>query len=473
MKKFFEKYDLFKIIGILLIVSVILTWFIPQGQFDGSAMAIGDITRIGVNDFFLYGMLSLYYFAVLVTFLLILGGFYELLSKTSSYQSLVNRLVKFLKGKEIAFVLVTSFIIAALTSISSEVFHLFIFIPFVITIVMRLNMSKITAFVTTFGSILIGIIGSTFGSYIIETEYLSYYFELGITSAIWYKVALFIVTFAIVQLFNFLHIKKTINKKNTKEEFVEKYEIDTKKKSRIWPMVILFVIIALFQILGYINWESSFKVKIFTNFHTWLTGLSIGDAKVVSYMLGNTVTAFGSWDLYNISIILLISTFIIGICNKVKFDDYLESMITGSKKLGKVIFMLLLAYVVCLFTVIFPTMPVVVDYFSTLSKSFNVYLSGIGIFISSIFTVELKYLFQSICPYFATLFGSESNNPVILIMLQSVFGFVQFFAPTSLMLVAGLSYLDIPYKNWLKFAWKIILGLFIAVFLILTIIAYA
>ena len=124
MKKFFEKNDLFKIVGIAILFTVLLTWLIPTSSFGTSTgkMVLGEITRIGLNDFFTDILLSVYYFAIIVTFLLVLGGLYQVLSKTSGYQNLVERFSKFLKGKEIWFVAIVSFIFAALASISNEIY---------------------------------------------------------------------------------------------------------------------------------------------------------------------------------------------------------------------------------------------------------------------------------------------------------------------------------------------------------------
>ena len=38
--------------------------------------------------------------------------------------------------------------------------------------------------------------------------------------------------------------------------------------------------------------------------------------------------------------------------------------------------------------------------------------------------------------------------------------------PTSMVLVAGLSYLDIDYKEWIKYIWKYILEIFIIIMIL-------
>ena len=60
---------------------------------------------------------------------------------------------------------------------------------------------------------------------------------------------------------------------------------------------------------------------------------------------------------------------------------------------------------------------------------------------------------------------------VISILLQSVFGLVSIFAPTSAMLFVGLSYMDIPYKDWIKYIWKFVLIMLVVIIAMAFIIA--
>ena len=101
--KRFQNNGLFKITGLMVLLTVILTWLIPYGYFQGGELVTEEITRIGLFDFFTYGLLGLYYFTVLVTFLLVLCGFYQLLSRIPAYQRLTDSFAKKLKGKFICY----------------------------------------------------------------------------------------------------------------------------------------------------------------------------------------------------------------------------------------------------------------------------------------------------------------------------------------------------------------------------------
>ena len=143
MKKFWEKHDLIKVSGLMVLLSVILTWIIPQGYFYSGSIQVGEITRVGIFDFFNYGLLGMYYFTVLVTFLFVLGAFYQVLAKCSGYQKLTDSLAKTFSGKEYLFVLLVLFIISAITAVTNEYFVMLSVAPFFITILRKMGLDKI------------------------------------------------------------------------------------------------------------------------------------------------------------------------------------------------------------------------------------------------------------------------------------------------------------------------------------------
>ena len=57
----------------------------------------------------------------------------------------------------------------------------------------------------------------------------------------------------------------------------------------------------------------------------------------------------------------------------------------------------------------------------------------------------------------------ESVYSSVAILLQGIYGIAAFVGPTSLLLIIGLTYLDIPYTTWMKYIWRFILALIIIV----------
>ena len=161
-------------------------------------------------------------------------------------------------------------------------------------------------------------------------------------------------------------------------------------------------------------------------------------------------------------IILLIHWF-----GKVKLDEIFESFAEGFKKISYVIVVLLFVYAILIFSVMFPVVPVIVDWIATLAKSFNVLLAGIGACITSIFGVEMQYVANLSAAYFAAMYAEQAS--ALSIIFQSAFGLVSFVVPSSAILMMGLAYMNIPYKDWLKYIWKFFLAMLVASIILIAI----
>lgn len=465
MKKFWEKHDLVKMAGIMVLISVILTWVIPQGYFQGTSLTVGDITRVGIFDFFIYGLLGMYYFTVLVTFLFVLGGFYQVLSRAGGYQKLTDNIAKKFKGKEILFVLVVSFVLAAITAVTNEYFVVISVIPFFITILKKMGLDKLTGFTTTFGAILVGILGSVYSSKIVgmNVQYLSVKYG----TYLWVKLVIFAIAYILFSVFTILHMKK-VSKSKKPEVMDDMFESETvTKKNKVWPVLTVLIIFALTALLAYMPWTAVFNVNWFADALTSVTSCKVFGSTIFSYILG-TIQAFGSWDIFGVQVLMLIATLIVKWIYKINTNDFFTSFGEGFKKTGKLVVVLLLSYLVLEFSVMFPVIPTIVDWFMKLSSKFNVLLGTIAGLFTSMFSVEYQYTLSLIGQYLANTYSAFTNQ--IAIMLQSTYGLASMFAPTSAVLLIGLSYLGITYKEWFKYIWKFLVAMLVVIIVLLLII---
>ena len=71
--------------------------------------------------------------------------------------------------------------------------------------------------------------------------------------------------------------------------------------------------------------------------------------------------------------------------------------------------------------------------------------------------------------YLTSVVADTASYPVIGVIFQSMYGFTMLFAPTSVILMVALSYLDIPYKKWLKTIWKLLLEFLVILLIVFTI----
>jgi len=362
LKNFF-KNDIAIAIGAMILIAVILTWCIPYGYFSGATFYEYGMNRVGLTDLTTLAYYSAYFAIDKVVFLLILGGFYGLLSKTSSYQKIITSIAKKLKGKEIISLVVTSVIIAALTSISTNSYAILLFVPFLISIFTKLKLDKMSAFTVTFGSILIGIFGATFGTEGLIAFNNYYAGNLGVDvlgSTLIIRSVILLVSLVLFNFFIVLHTRKVLNNKKSEEAKEDRFAVEnnTDKKVKTLPMIIVLSILTVITLLGIINWPG-FGIEIFNEFHTWLTGLTIGkDITIFAYILGNSAAAFGAWDLFTLCTLLFIVSIVVAIINKVGFSDYLAAIGNGFIKIGKPVLVLIgvfAAFIALYMTPIIPT----------------------------------------------------------------------------------------------------------------------
>lgn len=462
MKKDVKKFDLVKVSGIMVLLTVLLTWIIPQGSFSGTAISVTEITRIGLFDFFTYGFLGMYYFTVLVTFIFVLGGFYQVLSRIGGYQVLITKLAKKFKKKEILFTLIVSFIFTALSAVTNEYILLLVAVPFVVSIMKEMKLDKMTSFCTTVGSILVGTVGSMYSTKIVgmNVNYLGLEFN-----TLWYiKLIILLLAFIIFNVFNILHLRKTL--KNKEAEPVEDLFIsaDVTKKKTVWPVVVLLGLFAVISIMAYFPWNDVFGIKWFETALKSIQEFKLFDSTIFSYILGSA-TAFGSWDIFGIQGLMIITTLLLKWIYKLSLDDYLESFGEGFKKSGKLVILLLLSYLVLEFSVMYPVIPTIVDWFIGLSDKFNVVLTAVAGLFTSLFTVEYQYTVSLIGTFLKYTFADNANQ--IAIILQTTFGLASLIAPSSAILLMGLSYCDIKFKDWIKYIWKFVLIMFILLIVIM------
>ena len=343
MKKFFEKYDLFKIVCLAILVTVVLTWIIPSPTVANGMAGADSIKRVGLVDLFSSGVYGVNFFLQQLLLVLFVG---------SGYQVLVSRMASKLKGKENLFVIFSSAFIALLTSLLSQTFVVLIFVPFIVSLASKMKLDKLTTMLCSFGSILVGMIGATLGtegvSYFIN--YLSMYdTTIDIKTLLGIRFGILALTLVIYNFFTLLHLKN--EKKNEKEEvtldlFEEKVEA---KNAKVWPMALFLIVLFAFTVLGYMNWEENFGLTLFKDFHEWLIELAIDKYTIISYILGGRATYFGFWELYQIFTVMGILLLFIKIIYRIKLDDFIEQAVNGVKAMAKPALLMFLIFTVWLY----------------------------------------------------------------------------------------------------------------------------
>lgn len=467
-----KKNDKIKIVFCVLIFTMIITWFLSGGTFDASGtFEAAKMTRGGIFDIILALMYSFYYKIHNVFFLFTVGGVYGVLSQTKSYRKLVDKTVNLIKGKETLFFLLTTFLIGLFTSLCDEIMVILMFIPFIVSVFLRCGKDRITALSAGIGGIFIGIIGNTFGTYGVENMHSI--IGLSYTKGIGFKIAFFVIAYVLYNLFAIMHMnkqKKSLDETEydpfLTEELVEEKK---KKKVKMWPTITMIILLIIVTILAYINWKTSFGIELFEKIEKGFEELSIKGIPIL-YSIAGSTSAFGNWnDLMGASAILIITTIVISLTNKLSLDEFIENYIEGMKKVIRIVVMYGLIYAI--FVVVnwygWPTTLI-----NTLigSGKFNIITMLIAAIVASFYFIENNYTGYILGEFIKNNF--EKNALAVTLMFNSTFGVLTAILPTGFITMLGLTALDISYKSWVKYIWKFVLSMLVVIVLIICIMVY-
>lgn len=472
-----KKNNILKVVLITIAVTVLLTWLLPTATFS-SELTIGDRAQMGLFDIFNYPTVALQYFFQILLYALVVGGFYGIVSKTGVYRKLLDKVVDGFKGKENIFIIIVSVVFALLASCVGMTYSLIFLFPFVIAVLLLMGYDKLLSATVTVGSIMVGIMGSLFSTDV--TYYLQSYLGLTISDEIVTKIIILVVGLVLL-LFNALSYAKKNKVKKVKEDDIAKYvpsvieedkktdKKSNKKGKKIWPLVLISDLTLLIIALATFSWANVFKLDAFTKATTAVTEFKIFKFPLFGKLLGN-VSAFGEWTIATLITLLFVATIIIAIVYKVKSDDFFENYKNGLKKAIFPAFIMMLIYTVLVCTTYNPFQLVIYKALLNIGSGFNVITTAITAFVSGMFNVEFLYSINSVGPYLLSLVTDTGLYPLIGIIFQSMYGIAMLVAPTSVILMGTLAYLDIPYGKWLKHIWKFLLEMVVVLFIIFTIV---
>ena len=242
------------------------------------------------------------------------------------------------------------------------------------------------------------------------------------------------------------------------------------KEIKTWPLIIILSLIFVLLTLGMMPWESLFGITVFSDFHTWLTGLSIKGFAIIPNILSESLPAFGEWNSNGnpmtmyvyICMLLVFFTSLIALINKIKVNEAIDSYVEGMKKTLPAAILITIAYtvLVCVYNNGFIE-NIISDY-----GKFNYGVSSLIAFLGCILHVDTTWILLGSFTPIINLITDKGVYSSVAVLLQGIYGIASLVGPTSLILIFGLSYMDIPYTTYLKYIWRFILSLIILLALV-------
>lgn len=465
-----KNHSIFKSILVCFFIFIALSWIIPTGSIAEGTYTASTIKPVGLFGVGYYPTLALTNFIQFGIIALVLGGFYGVLNQTGAYQKLIDKIAKKREGNEKLFLILTIVGFTILSSVIGTQYGILVFVPLFIGILLKMGFSNITAVSATIGSMLAGSIASTY-SYSVGTQ-MAQLLQTNVNDHIIFKFAFLVIVLFLYMLFVTGNSAATLKKKKKKDETIiipfAESAITTKKKTKALTIMLISLGILLF--VGMTNWKYMFGIEIFEKFHENIATIKLGEMSIVSAIL-NISNPLGYWSSVELIVSLLIFSVLIGWIYNLKFDEIIDGFASGAKRMFKTSFLMTFASIVFVLmlvggeSTIFIT---IAEKLSTITEGFNFLFTSIMGLLSGFFYNDFYYALSSITDIVTRMSGTKYLLASGFIF-QTMHSLMMMIMPTSLILVAGLSILDISFKEWIKYIYKFILQM-LAISLVISII---
>ncbi len=476
-----KKNNLLKILIFTFVTVIFLSWIVPVGEYDNASFILGKIVPVGLFDLTLIPLTVFDLALPSIIFILVVGGLYGLINKTGVYTKMINDLTSKLKGKELKFLVIITATLGILSSLVGLNLAFFFIIPLIAAILLSLGFDKITTMISTIGSIIVGMMGSIYGTDI--SYYLNRYFSHNSdytynTSIFPDRIILLILLVFLLIMFVLHRGKNDLKNSKNKNEEIPLYEKNENSKRSWKPLFIILILAFVFITIGSFKWDDVLGTTAnptpFLDFYEKIMAIEINGFPIVSSIIGN-IQPIGYWSLPFISVFTLFITILFVIIYKIKFNDILDGFEAGVKSNLRLVLYIIGSNLVL--AILFKNgatanfVATIVDYLMNIPDKFStLMLSGTTI-ISSFFYNNFSVLVDTLYTPTVILTGTTVELRFLAsIIIQTLYGLVMFIAPTSVLLITGLAYFDISYKDWFKNIWKLVLQLFIVIVLLLVIV---
>ena len=504
------KRNLLKAIGISFLFFVVLSWIIPVGTYTGGKLKTSGVDAVGLFDLVGVPVDAFVTFALYVALFMVIGGLYGVMKKTGALDAWTEKVSNKYNGKEKKFLIITVILFVLLSSLTGLTLVLFVLVPLFAMILSKLNYDKVTALAATVGGILVGSMGSTYGFNI--SGYTKNILTLDMNFQIIPKIILLVLLTGALLFF----VLKCTDKKTTKKEVkevkkegvVKKIGSKTTKKTSVskttkkpsrkgkttknmavskdvkkvrnekgvntLPLIIIFTLMMIVTVVGMYNWYYSFNIDLFNDMHEAIMGVDIKGFKIFENLFSG-MNALGYWGNSEFIIVMVITAALIAFIYRLSLNEFVEGFIAGIKKMMPTAIYAALASVILavLYQASYQGAGTMVDTMFNktmgLTKGFNAITAGGTALYGSFFYNDLYYLLYSLQAYI-TEFGKHSIS-IAGLLIQSMYGLGMLIFPTSVVLIAGLSYYDVSYKKWFKYIWKFALFAFLAILIVCAITA--
>ena len=466
------------LLAVMLLVSI-ATWIAAGNTYTDADGNTAEVVGATSSDIFMAPVNGFADAADVITFVFCLGAFLAIVTGTGALETGIQSLVRKLHGKELVLIWVLMFVFSiggTTYGMGEETVGFYILLA---ATMMAAGFDPVVGAATVLLGAGCGVLGSTInpfatGAAVSAAADVGVAVDMGKTYAI--AIILWIVTYVISALFVTAYAKKVRANKGsilTSEQIEEcklayggkenigDVKLTGRQKAVLWLFALSFVV----MILGFIPWgefvdyEPVGAYGFFGKYTAWLTGCGFGD-----------------WWFYDAATWFLLMGIIIGIVGLEDKSQLMKHFIAGFGDMVGVNLVIAGARATTVIMSITGLGTWIVEASVTALSQSGV-AAGVFGMLDYILHVGLSFLVPSssglaslsspiVSPIVAGMGWSVETSIMINVAAN---GFVNLFTPTCGFIMGGLALARVPYETWLKWAWKLLVTLFVVVGVILTI----
>lgn len=401
-------------------------------------------------------------------YMLLMGGFLGVVTKTGALDAGIGSIVKKLNGKELLLIPILMFVFSLGGTSYGMAEETLAFYALVVATMIAAGFDSLTAVATILLGAGTGVLGSTVNPFLVSTSIDSLKgvgIEVNQAVIIGIGIALWLSSLLISIFFVMSYAKKVKNDKTKSilssqeiKDSIEQFGSNKEEVIEFTPrrklVLLLFALSFIVMILGVIPWEK-FGVTIFEK-TDFLTGVSLGN-----------------WWFSELSMWFILMGILIGIVYGLKEKEIVSSIIEGASEMVGVSLIIGISRGVSVLmgetgldTYLLSSASTALSGMSPILFTNMSYLLYIAL---SFFIPSTSGLASVSMPIFGPLAKELGFSPEIIVSILSAgSGIVNLITPTSGVIMGGLAIAKVEYSTWLKFASKIIVCIFISSSVILS-----
>lgn len=430
---------------------------------------IPDVNRAQLSDVIMSPINGLKDAIDVSLYVLLMGGFLGVVTKTGALDASIGAVVKNLNGKELLLIPILMFIFSLGGTSYGMSEETLAFYALVTATLMAAGFDSLTAVAAIILGAGTGVLGSTVNPFLVSTSIdslrgvgitVNQAVVIGIGVALWLSSLLISIFFVMqyakrVKEDKGLSLLSNEEQKNAQEAFMDSHEETLEFTPRRKVVVWLFAISFIVMILGVIPWER-FGINLFLN-----TG----------FLTGSTL---GNWWFSELAVWFILMAIIIGIVYGFNEKEIVSAIIEGASEMVGVALIIGISRGV---SVIMSTTGLDAYVLSRASST----LSGMSpiLFTNMAFLIYIVLAFfipstsglaSVSIPIFGPLASRLGFSPEMVISILSAgSGLVNLITPTSGVIMGGLAISKVDYSTWVKFVTKVVVCIFISSAIILSI----